>query len=80
MMSTGPDKNLFDIFEHHSRNTILILRYKLVKAGIPKSVVTFFLVRAEDMLKLTCYITKTCGKTLGMIFPGKDIYSTYKKR
>ena len=80
MMHTGPDKNFFDTIEHHSRNTILILRYKLVKIGIPKSVVTFFLVRAEDVLNITHYITKTCGKTLGMIFPDRDMYSSYKKR
>ncbi len=68
------EKNLFDTFEHYTRNTILILRYKLVKAGIPKPIVLFFLIRAEDILKLTCFLFKSYEQFPRTIISGKNVF------
>jgi len=68
------ENNLFNRLEHHSRNTILILRYKLVKAGIPKPMVIFFLLRAEDILKFTYLLIKSYEPFSQMIFFRKNVF------
>ena len=73
-MNTKIETNLFDTLEHHTRNTILILRYKLVKAGIPKPIVIFFLIRAEDMLKLSYLLIKSYEQLSHMIFFRKNVF------
>jgi len=73
-MNTEIEKNLFDTLEHHTRNTILILRYKLVKAGIPKPIVVFILIRAEDILKLTYLLIKSYEQFSQMIFFRKKVF------
>ena len=55
------EKDFFNTLEHHTRNAILILRYKLVKAGIPKAIVIFFLLKAEDILGLAFLLHKKRG-------------------
>ena len=68
------EKNLFDTLEHHTRNTILTLRYKLVRAGIPKPIVIFFLIRAEDILKLTYLLIKSYEQVSHMVFFRKNVF------
>lgn len=67
------EKTLFDTLEHYTRNTILILRYKLVKAGIPKPVVVFFLIRAERILKPIGLLTLSYEQLSHMIFSRKKV-------
>ena len=78
-MNAKIERNLFDTLEHYTRNTILILRYKLVKTGIPKPIVIFFLIRAEDILKLTYLLIKSYEQLSHMIFSERTFFQHKKE-